>query len=99
MSKLTSLQTIKLGGGAFQGDRSQKTDEEYPFNYNNTLTMKSGIARSNEYLDLPLLGSFIGGGDNFEYYGSVILESICSNVFFRRHPFIIIRQYTVIELL
>ena len=37
---LPQLQSIKLGG-AFGGDSSRKTIDEYPYNYNNTLIMKS----------------------------------------------------------
>ena len=39
---LPQLQSIKLGG-AFGGDSSRKTIDEYPYNYNNTLIMKSRL--------------------------------------------------------
>lgn len=97
MCNLTSLQAIKLSGGAFRGDSSKKTAEEYPFNYNNTLIMRSRNDISKGLIDLPSLTSFIGGDDNFEYYGAAILDSICLTWLFRRHPFIIMQQYTVIE--
>mgnify|MGYP007029445730 FL=1 len=80
-----------MGNNAFRGDSTLKTADEYPYNYNNSLTMKSGNVRSIEYIDLPLLASFIGGGNNFEYYGSGILESICVEVLFRRHSIFIIQ--------
>ena len=42
-------------------------------------------------IDLPSLTSFIGNGDNFEFYGSVILESIRSDVLLSRHPLIVVQ--------
>ena len=44
---LNQLQSIKLGIGAFIGDSSdtQRMVQQEPFNYNNTLIMKSRIHR------------------------------------------------------
>ena len=42
ITDLPQLQSIKLGG-AFGGYSSRKTIDEYPYNYNNTLIMKSRI--------------------------------------------------------
>ena len=46
------------------------------YNYKNTLKMKSGIGRKDEWADLPSLVSFRGEGSNFYAIGSVILESM-----------------------
>ena len=44
-SDLPKLQSIELGYGALQGDErdDRKTISTSPFNYNNTLTMRSEI--------------------------------------------------------
>ena len=44
-SDLPKLQSIQLGEGALQGDGrdNRKTINTKPFNYNNTLTMRSEI--------------------------------------------------------
>ena len=38
---LPLLQSVKLGDYAFRGDSNRKTINEYPYNYNNTMIMKS----------------------------------------------------------
>lgn len=40
---LPQLQSIKLGDKAFRGDAERKTIDEYPYNYNATMIMKSRI--------------------------------------------------------
>ena len=44
-SDLPKLQSIQLDEGAFEGDGDddRKTISNYPFNYKNTLTMRSEI--------------------------------------------------------
>ena len=44
---LPQLKSTKLG--SFQGDSSRKMIDEYPFNYNNTLIMKSWVDGTSEY--------------------------------------------------
>ena len=44
---LPLLKSIKLG--SFQGDSSRKMKDDYPFNYNNTLIMKSRVDGTSEY--------------------------------------------------
>ena len=38
---LPLLQSVKLGDYAFRGDSNRKATNEYPYNYNNTMIMKS----------------------------------------------------------
>ena len=46
-SDLPSLQSIQLGNNALQGDSGDKRKMivEPPYNYRNTMTMRSGISR------------------------------------------------------
>ena len=46
---LPLLQSVKLGYGAFRGDSNRKTTNEYPYNYNNTMIMKSDGNWQNVY--------------------------------------------------
>ena len=74
---LPELQTIQLGEQALCGDSrdERKAIEEKPFNYKNTLTMRSENEIKNECLDLPSLNRIKGDLENFRHIGSVILES------------------------
>ena len=45
---LPQLQSVKLGGGAFSGASGRNTINEYPYNYNNTMTMRSRIGWGKE---------------------------------------------------
>ena len=76
-SDLPELQSIVLGSYALNGDNrdDRKTISDEPYNYNNTLTMRSEIEWVDKWIDLPSLTTFKGDGGNFEYTGSVILES------------------------
>lgn len=74
---LNQLRSINLGVGALAGDgnESQKLVQSEPFNYNNTLLMRSRIDCDNQWWDLPALTSFTGTGFNCLYIGSVVVES------------------------
>ena len=85
---LPLLQSVKLGNKAFGGDSNRKTINEYPYNYNNTMIMKSDSNWLIICLDLPSLISFVGvGSDNYRYFGSVILESVFSLALLSRYSF------------
>ena len=72
------LQSIQLDTSALDGDEGddRKTIRRKPYNYKNTMTMRSGIEWVDEWIDLPSLTQFKGNGYNFVAIGSVILESI-----------------------
>ena len=76
-SDLPKLQSIELGYNALWGDpcEDRKTISKRPYNYKNTLTMRSDNERIDKWIDLPSLTSFKGDEDNFCNIGSVILES------------------------
>jgi len=42
-SDLPKLQSIQLNDNALEGDDDRKTISSFPYNYNNTLTMRSEI--------------------------------------------------------
>ena len=85
---LPKLQSVKLGNNAFRGDSNRKTTNEYPYNYNNTMIMKSDSNWQNVFSDLPSLISFVGvGSGNYRFFGSVVIESIISMILFSRHSF------------
>lgn len=69
-----------FGGYAFRGDESaaRKMITELPYNYNNTLTMRSKNGKRIESKDLPSLALMksTGSGESFTAIGSVFLESI-----------------------
>ena len=46
---LPLLQSVKLGYGAFSGDYYRDTIDEYPYNYNNTMIMRSNSNWLNVY--------------------------------------------------
>ena len=50
-------------------------------------------------IDLPSLTSFTGSGNNFMYFGSVVLESICYSLLLTRHSLTIIQQHSIAEFL
>ena len=72
------LQSIQLGSGALYGDyrHDRKTINTEPYNYKNTLAMRSEIEWVDEIIDLPSLTEFYGDYFNFKSIGSVILESM-----------------------
>ena len=74
---MPNLQSIQLGAGALSGDNrdDRRMISNPPYNFKNTLTMRSGSEYNDELIDLPSLTSIKGNGGNFEYIGSVILES------------------------
>ena len=76
-SDLPKLQSIQLGDGALNGDGrdDRKTSHEEPYNYKNTLIMKSGCCMIGVMTDLPSLTSFKSYRCNFQFVGSVMLES------------------------
>ena len=76
-SDLPKLQSIQLDTAGLQGDGrdDRKTISEAPYNYKNTLTMRSEIEWVDEWIDLPSLTEFNGSNGNLIYIGSVILES------------------------
>ena len=87
------LQSIQLGSGSLQGDwrDDRKTISDKPYNYKNTMTMRSENVWVDEWIDLPSLTEFKGDWSNFECIGSVILESMDLVFDWCRHPSIIIR--------
>ena len=89
-SDLPKLQSIQLNVFALQGDERLSTISDAPYNYKNTLTMRSEIEWNDEWIDLPSLTSFRGDGDNFASIGSVILESSHSVIDRTRYPSVII---------
>ena len=93
-SDLPQLQSIQLGDSALDGDAgdNRKTIEDEPYNYKNTLTMRSEIERVDEWADLPSLTSFNGYDDIFGYIGSVILESSYLVIESCRYPSVVIRR-------
>ena len=96
---LPLLQLVKLGYSAFRGDSNRKTINEYPYNYNNTMIMKSDGIWQNVYLDIPSLISFVGGSENYHYFGSVVLESVFSLALLSRYSFTAIQWHSVVEFL
>ena len=86
------LQSIRLGSWAFRGDASadRQTISHKPYNYKNTLTMRSEIEWVDEWIDLPSLTEFKGNNQNFRFIGSVILESMDLAFDWCRYPSIII---------
>ena len=100
-SDLPKLQSIQLGESALEGDSrdDRKTISNEPYNYNNTLTMRSEIKWVDGWIDLPSLTEFKGNRWNFGYIGSVILESIDLVFDWCRHPSIIIWWYPIRWLL
>ena len=77
---LPALQSIELDRSAMAGDwrDDRKTNQRSPFNWKNTLVMRSWDVWWSESIDLPSLTSFKGSTYNFENIGPVVLES--SNV-------------------
>ena len=53
---LHQLQSVKLGDRAFRGDSNRNTIDEYPYNYNNTMIMKSRIDWGRERNRSPIAG-------------------------------------------
>ena len=98
-SDLPKLQSIQFAPGALEGDAGddRKTISTKPYNYKNTLTMRSEIEWVDEWIDLPSLTEFKGNRWNFEYIGSVILESIDVVFDWCRHPSVII-QWNLLRL-
>ena len=74
---LPQLHSIELDYCALQGDErdEQKALEEKPYNYKNTLIMKSGCCMIGVMIDLPSLTSFKSYRCNFQFVGPVMLES------------------------
>ena len=75
---LPSLQSMILGSHAFMGDNSadRKTTSVLPYNYKNTLTMRSMVIWMNDWIDLPSLTEFrLNFGANFQHMGTVTIES------------------------
>ena len=97
-SDLPKLQSIRLGYEAFDGDDryDRKTISTEPYNYNNTLTMRSEIEWVDEWIDLPLLTEFKGKEDNFYAIGTVILESSVFVFDWCRYPSIIIQRNRIL---
>ena len=74
---LPQLHSIELDYCTLRGDErdEQKALEEKPYNYKNTLIMKSGCGMTRIMIDLPSLTSFKSYRCNFQFVGSVTLES------------------------
>ena len=74
---LPQLHSIELDYCALRGDErdEQKALKEKPYNYKNTLIMKSGCSMIGVRADLPSLISFKSYRCNFQFVGSVTLES------------------------
>ena len=86
------LQSIRLGSWALRGDgrEDRTTINDEPYNYKNTLTIRSEIEWVDEWIDLPSLTEFKGDFWNFQYIGSVILESMDLVFDWCRYPSIIV---------
>ena len=85
---LPQLHSIELDYCALRGDErdEQKALKEKPYNYKNTLIMKSGCCMTRVMTDLPSLTSFKSYRCNFQFVGSVTLESTDSwSVSYRYH--------------
>ena len=91
------LQSIQLDYGALYGDQriERRTISSYPYNYNNTLTMRSEIEWADEWIDLPSLTLFKGNDFNLNIIGSVILESMDLVIDWCRYPSINIWWYPI----
>ena len=76
-SDLPKLQSIQLDEFALRGDErdDRTTISSKPFNFKNTLTVRSEIEWADEWIDLPSLTEFNGDEGNFLNIGSAILES------------------------
>ena len=85
---MPKLQSIQLGSGALHGDdrETRKMISSLPYNYKNTLTMKSGSEWNDEWTDLPSLTELKGNDFNFQCIGLVILESIHLGIDSSRYP-------------
>ena len=92
-SDLPKLQSIQLDSNALKGDSrdDRATISNYPYNYKNTLTMRSKSEWNDEWIDLPSLTSFKGDWYNFYAIGSVILESNHLVIDWTRYSSIIIQ--------
>ena len=92
-SDLPKLQSIQLDYGALEGDwrDNRKTISDEPYNFKNTLTMRSEIEWVDEWIDLPSLIEFKGDYYNLERIGSVILDSIDLVFDWCRYPSIVIQ--------
>ena len=96
-SDLPKLQSIQLATGALRGDSrdDRKTISDEPYNYKNTLIMRSEIEWIDEWTDLPSLTEFKGDGSNFWAIGSVALESSYLSTNWCRYPSIVIRWNSI----
>ena len=74
---LPQLHSIELDYCALRGDErdEQKALKEKPYNYKNTLRMKSGCNASGVMTDLPSLISLNSYRCNCQFIGSVTVES------------------------
>ena len=97
-SDLPKLQSIQLAICALVGDKrdDRRTIRNEPYNYKNTLTMRSEIEWVDEWIDLPLLTEFKGKEDNFYAIGTVILESSVFVFDWCRYPSIIIQRNRIL---
>ena len=86
------VQSIQLGSSALAGDSrpNRRTIDYEPYNFTNTLTMRSEIERVDERIDLPSLTEFKGVYWNYYAIGSVILESMDLVFDKYRYPSIIV---------
>ena len=75
---LPRLQFIQLGNYALDGDvrSDRKGIPREPFNWTNTLTVRSNHWVVHAFLDLPSLTSLQGIDYHIRYFGSVTLESV-----------------------
>ena len=74
---LPQLHSIELDYCALRGDErdEQKALKEKPYNYKNTLIMKSGCGMIGLWHVLRTLSTFKSYRYNFQFVGSVALES------------------------
>ena len=87
------LQSIQLDSSALEGDprADRRMIRNPPYNYKNTMTMRSEIEWVDKWIDLPSLTEFKGVVWNFYSIGSVILESMKWVFDWCRYPSIIIQ--------
>ena len=85
---LPKLKSIEMGAQALwiDGRDGQRTIKYKPYNYKNTLTMRSEWSVTHIIVDLPSLTIFKGKKYNFEFIGSVILDSVVSFSLRIRYP-------------
>ena len=84
---MPSLLSIHLDNYALDGDvrSDRKGIPSEPFNWKNTLPVRSNHCVVYTFVDLPSLISFYGNDYHIRYFGSVTLEGVFSLMVRHRH--------------